>query len=349
MLIERNEGKACDAVLKRIEICSGETRSDLWHPELEQDGPPVDLRVTVGTQEYAIEHTLLQPYPNRIEHGATFNAIHKFIRGRIPIPLPGSVHYELRIPIQVSLPRGKKYREQALQSLLEWVVGTAQQLHDRRWEVPWEGPLINNYIKGKPKNFEQIFELYRWPDGLPTQRTPGVLSMAFSASEHIEQPLKDSMREAFAKKFPKLFDCNQCGARTVLILESLESPVGHHQYISNVLPDLLAKRTDCPDEIYLVEPFDDKLPWWIWPLKRDEHHWPTADLPSPGGSYFPLGQRPPEEMSEWYHYFHAPLGASNHIPLEWHPAFFYDADLANLTQNKVKRPPDRLAHSVTGK
>lgn len=338
MLIERNEGKACDAVLKHIEICSGEKRSGLWHPELDQDGPPVDLRVTVGTQEYAIEHTLLQPYPNRIDHGATFNAIHKFIRGRIPTPLPGSVHYELRIPIQVSLPRGKKYREQALQGLLKWVVGTAQQLHDRRWEVPWEGTFVNNCIRGKPKDFDQTFELFRWPDGLRTQRTPGALSMAFSAPEHIEQPLKDSMSEAFAKKFPKLYDCKQLGARTVLILEGIDLPVGYHQYIGNILPDSLAQRTDCPDEIYFVDVVNDRSPWWIWPLKRDARHWPTAGLPSLNGAYYELGQRPPEEMSEWYQHFYSPLGDSSHIPLEWHPAFFYEAELANLTQNKVKRP-----------
>ncbi|MYA35420.1 MAG: hypothetical protein F4030_07170 [Gammaproteobacteria bacterium] len=340
MLVPSREGKACDAVLKRIEICSGATRSNLWIPEIEQVGPPVDLRVTVGEQEYAFEHTLLQSHSDSISDVATFNTIHKFIRGRTPNPLPGSVHYQLRIPNQVSLPKGRKYREQALNSILEWVVDTAQQLHDRRWEVPWEGTFVNNYIKGKPKYFDQDFELFRWPDGLQTPYTPGVLSMEFSAPEHIEQPLGDAISEAFAKKFPKLNDCKKLGARTVLILEGIGLPVGHHEYIGNVLPDLLAQRTDCPDEIYLVEPYDDRLPWWIWPLKRDEKHWPVAGLPNLGGSYFELGQRPPEEMSEWYRQFHFPLGNSQHMPLEWHPAFFYQADLCDLTQRNVKRPTD---------
>ena len=332
MLVAKKEGKACDAVLKRIEICSGATRSNLWLPEIEQVGPPVDLRVTVGTQEYAFEHTLLQPHPDSISDVATFNTIHKFISGQTPSPLPGSVHYQLRIPNHVSLPKGKKYREQALNSILEWVINTAQQLHDRRWEVPWEGTFVNNYIRGNPKDFDQVFELFRWPDGLRTQYTPGVLSMTFSAEENIEQLLKNSMSKAFARKFPKLNACEKLGTRTVLILESIDRPVGHHQYIGNVLPDLLARRTDCPDEIYLTDPFDGTLPWWIWPLKRDELHWPIAGLPRLNGSYFELGKRPPEEMSEWYRQFHFPLGGSQHIPLEWHPAFFLDEELSNLTE-----------------
>lgn len=339
MLIAKNEGKACDAVLKRIEICSGEARSGLWHPELEQDGPQVDLRVTVGTQEYAIEHTLLQPYPNSVSDFATFKSIHEFIREQELSPLPGSVHYQLRIPYQVSLPKRKRRRDKALRSLLEWIGDTAQQLHERRWEVPRSGIGVNNCIRGKPNDFEQDFELFRWPDRLPTPYKPGVLSMAFSGQENIEQLLRNSMGKAFAKKFPKLFECRQLDAQTVLILEGIDLPVGNHHYIGNVLPDLLAQRTDCPNEIYLVEP-DSELLWWVWPLKRDAHHWPTASLPSPGGSYFPLGQRPPEEMSEWYHQLYAPFEVSSHIPLEWHPAFFKEEDLCDLTESKEKRPDE---------
>ena len=341
MLVPKREGKACDAVLKLIEIHAGVTRSGLWHPEREHVGPPVDLRVTVGSTDYAIEHTLLQPYSASISDSATFKAIHEFIRGRVPNPLPGSVHYRLSIPFKESLPKGRRPREQALRNLLEWIIDTAQQLHERRWHVPPSGIFVNNCISGKPKGFGQIFELCRWPDGLRTSFTPGVLSMAFSAPEQIEQPLAGSMEEAFAKKFPKLHECKNLGAQTVLILEGFGQPVGHHQYIGNVLPDLLAQRTDCPDEIYLVEPHDSPIDWWVWPIKRGAGHWPVAGLPVSGGSFFPLGQRPLDEMSEWYRQLYCPLGTletPQHIPPEWHPAFFREEALCDLTRNKVRRP-----------
>ena len=139
MLIQRNEGKACDAVIRRFEALTGETRSDVRCPERDGFGPPVDLRVKMGAVEYAIEHTLLQPYRNRIEYSARFNTINKFIRERITDPLPGSVYYQLNIPIDVSLPR-KKHRDKALLNLVIWILTTAQRLHERRRLIPWPSP-----------------------------------------------------------------------------------------------------------------------------------------------------------------------------------------------------------------
>ena len=126
MLIQRNEGKACDAVVRHIEACTGDTRKSLRHPETDHEGPPVDLRLKVGAQEYAIEHTLLQMYPNMIKYVGAFNTIHKFVGKRISGPLPGAVHYELHVPIKVSFPRGKKHRERALHSLVEWILSSAR-------------------------------------------------------------------------------------------------------------------------------------------------------------------------------------------------------------------------------
>lgn len=341
MLVPSKEGKACDAVLRLIEICAGAKRSGLWHPELEEDGPPVDLRVMVGSREYAIEHTLLQPYPDRIRYGAAFNRIYKFIQKRIPSPLPGFVHYELYIPIQINLPKGKKRSEQALQNLLEWTISSALRLHDRRRDVPPAGYFLNNSIRGRPDGFEQDFELFRWPDGLPSKREPGALFMGFSALEDDEQPFKHALDEAFDKKFPKLNGCKRLGVRTVLVLEVFDPPFGHRQHIGSLLSNLLTQRTDCPDEIYLVEPHEGVIRWWVWPIKRDVHHWPVAGVPVLEGSFFPLGERPPNEMSEWYRQFNYSLEDPKHIPLDWHPAFFKEEELNNLTENKVTRPSYR--------
>ena len=39
-----NEGKVCDAVVRFLEMRTGETRTDIRHPENDGVGPPVDLR-----------------------------------------------------------------------------------------------------------------------------------------------------------------------------------------------------------------------------------------------------------------------------------------------------------------
>lgn len=334
MLIPNNEGKACDAGVRHIELCTDEKRSGIRHPERDGDGPPVDLRLKVGKRDYAIEHTLLQPRENRIKDSAAFKRINEFIRKEIREPLPGPVFYELDIPIRVSLPRGKKNRDRAFNNLVEWIRSTAKRLHERRREIP-PSFLVNNSIKELPDGFEDAFELSRWPDWAPKRQTPGSLGMRFSAPEDIEYPLRSALKKAFAKKFPKLHQCKAQGARTVLVLEAIALPIGHYQIIGKHLPALLEKRSDPPDEIYLVEPRTYETTWWIWPVKRDGEHWPAVGMPENGRPYFPLGQRPAKELSQWHRDINGPFEIWSPIPLEWSLASFKEEELEDLTQSRV--------------
>ena len=335
MLIPKNEGKACDAAVRHIELCTGEMRSHVRHPEKDGNGPPVDLRLKVGAREYAIEHTLFQPYENRIKFDAVFNRITAFILDRLADPLPGSMYYELHFPVELSLPRGKRKSDKALHSLLEWIQTTAQRLHERRWSVAPTHFWVNNSIRGVPDGFEHDFELFRWPDGIPTQRKPGSLGMRFMALNDYELPLRNSLSEAFAKKCPKLHDCKAQGARTVLVLESIDLPVWNYDYIGNHLPALLAERTDPPDEIYLVEPDRGELMWQIWPVKRDEAHWPAVGMPENGRPYYLLGQSPAEGLTQWYRDWNSPFEMWPPIPLQWSPAFFKEEELHDLTRSRA--------------
>ena len=52
------------------------------------------------------------------------------------------------------------------------------------------------------------------------------------------------------------------------------------------------------DEIYLVEPHRGELMWWIWPVKRDEAHWPAVGMPENGRPYYSLGQSPAEGFTQ---------------------------------------------------
>ena len=67
MVIPNREGKCCDAVIRQIEGATGTKRTAAPDPELTGEGPPVDLRVTVGDQEYALEHTRILPFDDRVE------------------------------------------------------------------------------------------------------------------------------------------------------------------------------------------------------------------------------------------------------------------------------------------
>ena len=168
--------------------------------------------------------------------------------------------------------------------------------------------------------------------------TPGSLGMRFSAPEDIEDPLRSALSNAFAKKFPKLHQCKAQGARTVLVLEGIDLPIGHYQIIGKHLPALLEQRSDPPDEIYLVEPRTYETMWWIWPVKRDGEHWPTVGMPENDRPYYELGQRPAEGLSQWHREFNRPIEPFEmwpQIPLEWSPAFFKEEELDDLTHRRA--------------
>ena len=49
MYIPDNEGKTCDAVVRLLEKLTGETRKSIRNPEEDGVGPPIDLRLRLGT------------------------------------------------------------------------------------------------------------------------------------------------------------------------------------------------------------------------------------------------------------------------------------------------------------
>jgi len=56
-----HEGKACDAVLRRIEAREMAVRRDVIFPEREHHAGPVELICNIGAQKYAVQHTIIEP------------------------------------------------------------------------------------------------------------------------------------------------------------------------------------------------------------------------------------------------------------------------------------------------
>ena len=51
-----NEGKACDAIVRLLEMRTGETRANNRHPQKDCVGTPVDLHLTLGVRGYTMAH-----------------------------------------------------------------------------------------------------------------------------------------------------------------------------------------------------------------------------------------------------------------------------------------------------
>ena len=146
MIVANNEGKVCDAVVRALEKWTRETRADVRRPETDGVGSPVDLRLKLGDQDYAIEHTRIESFENLIATYNVANQIIQHIRRNIPHPFPSLAYYELQFPLDVSLPKGKTRRDRALNDLVEWVRANEKILRGRNATrfLPVRNPYMAN-------------------------------------------------------------------------------------------------------------------------------------------------------------------------------------------------------------
>ena len=300
MIVPDNESRVCDAVVRTLEKWTRKTRSDIRHPDKEGSYPPVDLRVRLGTQDYAIEHTRIQSFENQIATVAVANQIIRHVRKQIPNPFPCLAYYELQFPIKVSVPKGRGRRRRAFDNLVAWVRANEQILRERNSDRnlsvhnPYEA---NDSIRGVPLGFDCQFELLHWPIAPFIPRKPGTISFRFIPPIDQERPRLNSLRQTLSKKCPKLQKCKVEGARTVLVLESSDPGLISFEFRGSLLPTLLAGCANAPDEIFLVESSTDH--WWVRLLKRDEAHWPNSGMPELGKSYYDPDPSQLPGIPEW--------------------------------------------------
>ena len=288
MLVPNREGKCCDAVVRHIERARGCARTHVRDPEKTGGDGCVDLLVTVGDQAYALEHTTVQPFPNRIGLANAYHFITACIEQWFPLPLPGSAFYELHIPLDIRLPgRGKKGARR-LAALREWIDAKVDILQAR---APARPPPPSPYfdaldrISGRPCGWSCGFTIARSRDRVISSRESGSLSAYIGNPDDLEGAFMDEVRRAFRGKCPKLAQHKERtnGDRTILIIEGIEMAFGYDLYVSKHLPTLLGESPVPPDDIFLVCP---GFPFWhVWVVKWGEIHWPDERMPMPHKGY----------------------------------------------------------------
>lgn len=276
----KNEGKACDAVVRCIEQRTGETRAEIRRPETERIGPPVDLRLRLGIQEYAIEHTQVEAIPGYIQAGEEYM---QFIRpnalsGTLPEPGAYALHFPIDTKLGVKSPDLTRIRR----DFIAWIRAKAQCLYERnrdRLERDRPSQRHLDSIEAKPPGFPYAVRLSIGVAHSASKR--GTLRCGRYAPGDAELKTRraERLREALHRKCPKLQRCKEDGARTVLVLESDDIALTNHVLVAECLAALLQERTDLPDEIYLIE---SELEFWtVHCMKLDTEGWPAEHLAEP--------------------------------------------------------------------
>ena len=335
MHIPNNEGKVCDAVVQVLEKWTGKTRTNVRRPDKDHTVPDdrrVDLRLRLGAQEYAIEHTRIGPFENEIMTNIRFTKRHGYIKERVSDSLPGPAYYVLEIPVDFRLPANRKQREEELNALIVWIQMSAHYLQE----------VIANRIKqtGSPDRtvislkvtqlkFGCDMELLRMPFATLAGREPGSLSVwpIYPDDNDAKERRFKRLQQAFADKCPKLEKCKEEGARTVLILEGAELALMRDDHIGHQLNTILTTRTDTPDEIYLVR--TSTLFWCVFPVKRDTVHWPTH-MPEYPLYIYDEGTPPTAGIPEWYPDSLRADDLYPTYPRGWAPVVFQEDELDQL-------------------
>ncbi len=247
MHIGFNEGKACDAVLRRIEERQGATRQNCRWPEKEGHAAPVELVCDIGGQQFAFEHTGVEPFEGhlRLQNDALthFRPLEKCISDS----LPSTDYLELHMPLKATEGMKGKTLASLQVALAEYVLTKAPLLpvaRDGRYAIPIK--------REQPPGVTFEVSLHRWRRSW--QATP--FRIVQTISEDLEASRRARILRACTKKLPKLAAWQDNGAKSILVLEDNDiQNTGFHLVADALL--LAEQNVACskPDEVYLVDTF----------------------------------------------------------------------------------------------
>jgi hypothetical protein len=249
-----HEGKACDAVVRRIESRERSARENVRSPEREGDVAPVELTCSIGGQLFAIEHTGLEPFEGQIAIEAKHHL--EPLRAKFLGKIPKGELWDLQIPARATL-KFKESKIRQIVSVLEaWICS--------------EGPRVSLAPlgqKGTPIDREADssipfkVQLYRSAIAGPGQ---------FWTSHQVDQPENSRtarIERACRAKYPKLEKWKRRGARTVLVLEENDIQLTNAIEVCRSLLHVEKSLQFVPDEVYLVT--TTLIPWEVWFLRVD--------------------------------------------------------------------------------
>ena len=249
-----NETRACEAVVRILEKDFGVRRRDVTFPETDGSGPPVEMRLILGNRRFAIEHTLIEPFPEAVRLGREFQELTAGIFAELDGHMPPPGVYGLLFPLDSTSGRHRRTHERLRETIIDWVRAAANELHAAAPSREDRHRRPNGYEGERRTTIEGLDLVLRrrvhWSE---SGRHDGRLFPARIAGEDLEARRSVRLETALERKLGKLMKCRQQGDRTVLILENTDITLTNHVLVAEALGELLATREDSPDHIFIVD------------------------------------------------------------------------------------------------
>jgi|HubBroStandDraft_1064217.scaffolds.fasta_scaffold55275_1 hypothetical protein len=277
MGLKFNEGRACDAVIRRLERRGGALRERITRHDLDPDETHrVELTFTINGRLYALEHTGIEPFEGHIQLNNQAPDLTQPLIDLVTPLLPGKEHFELMLPHDAF--RGMKRKDVGAvhAALSEWIqrVGPTLEIGPMHRRLP----TMATYVHGVP--FPVQLCRSEPIGGLPRFSLLHVLH-----GPGLEDHRRERVRRALTRKYPKLAAWKAShGARTVLVLEENDIQLTNVQLVAEAVLEAEKTIGEVADHVYLVMTCSD--PWFAWHLRVD------------GRTYFDLDD-PEERCSEF--------------------------------------------------
>lgn len=257
-----NEGKCCDAVIKIIEARTGHARTDLKRDR--PDDPGVEIECSVGPQRYAIEHTIIEPYPEKDQDDRAFMAVLPPVAEQLrALPgLPADSDFQLWAQAG-ALGKLRADYGKLSERIFDWAKGAIFQIPPPLGEI---NP-VTLTLPGRPPIKLTLARLRK--------RTPGGPRVDVARSVENYQREKERRKrigETCKAKLPKLKACRDRSLRTVLVLENRDEPLTNSALVEKTLTACLQDFDPEwePDDVYQIDTDTPAgSPWTVWTLRRD--------------------------------------------------------------------------------
>lgn len=262
-----NEQALCEALVRLLEHDLELDRSDVTYPETDHSGPPVEMRLRLGEQRFAIEHTLIEPFPQAIQTGKWFQELTAEIEATLNGSMPPPGTYRLVFPIHPTEGKPRPTHASLRARIMEWVREAGEELHDEcpvrrdRHHSPhgYRG-VRTTEIDGITLSLSLVVH---WSE---SGRHDGALFLSRIVGDDVEEQRRSRIRTALDKKLPKLAACRLDGDVTVLILEYSDIALTNQVLVAQALEEELVGLDDCPDHIFLADTTGDDMWYFFQPV-----------------------------------------------------------------------------------
>jgi hypothetical protein len=239
-----NEGRCCDAVLRILEAEHGERRRDVVRDTPSQPG--IEVSCYIGNQHYAIEHTLIEPFPENQRDDILFGRVFDpaFETAIADLLKPGLV-YTITVNVYAFYDFTGKRLAAVRAALLAWARGAVPHLP----EPPREhGPTEVRIHAGPPEAPVRVTLACHYSTALGGRLLPGRF-----APQDLESLRQTRLLKALQDKGPKLHAASAGNTRTILIVENHDFAITNEGLVSEAFDQLSAQVQHPPSDIYLVD------------------------------------------------------------------------------------------------